>query len=145
YTNSGSGGLDYYQGEKILFMDEFKGGLKYSQYLVMTDQYPAQIHCRYCNTYALWNEVHITSVYPPEKVYELMVENANRLTDTAKQLIRRLKSVIYHYQENGEYKTFELPGSEYINYDDLKKRALKSKDNFSPVTQAEQMELPFED
>lgn len=143
YKNTGTGGIDYYQGERILFMDEYKGELTYSQFLVMTDQYPAQIHCRYANVYALWNEIHITSVYPPEEVYERMVNNEDRLIDTQKQLVRRLKSIIYHYKENGEYKTFEMPSSQYVNYNDLKKRALKAKDCFYPVEQDGQMEMPF--
>ena len=74
-----------------------------------------------------------------------MVNNEDRLTDTQKQLVRRLKSVIYHYKENGEYKTYELPSSQYVNYNDLKKRALKVKDDFCPVRQEEQMEMPFSD
>ena len=31
--------------------------------------------------------------------------------------------VVYHYRENGEYKTFELSGENYTNYDDLRRLA----------------------
>ena len=83
------GGLDLYQGEKILFMDEFRGQVRYSTLLNMLDGYRTQVHCRYNNVYALWTEVHITSVLPPEMVYNRMVTE-NKEVDTIQQLLRRL-------------------------------------------------------
>ena len=126
--------LDYYldQGAPpILFFDEFKGNIRFEQLLIMLDKFSrAQIHSRYANIYTLWSRCIITSIYPPEEAYSFMVEESNRERDKLKQLLRRLNVIVYHYIQDGEYKTFSLPASEYINYEDLKQRALSDKDGF---------------
>ena len=133
-TDSENGGLDYYldQGAPpILFFDEFKGNIRFEQLLIMLDKFSrAQIHSRYANIYTLWSRCIITSIYPPEEAYSFMVEESNRERDKLKQLLRRLNVIVYHYIQDGEYKTFSLPASEYINYEDLKQRALSDKDGF---------------
>ncbi len=52
-----NGGFDFYieQGAPpILFLDEFKGNMKFSQLLMILDKYSrTQTHCRYSNTYNL--------------------------------------------------------------------------------------------
>ena len=116
------GGLDLYQGEGILFMDEFRGQLKFSTLLGMLDGYRVQVHCRYANVYALWTEVHITSVLPPEMVYSRMVSE-NRDIDTVGQLMRRISEVVYHYKQGDTYGTFPVPGSQYRDYDRLRSDA----------------------
>lgn len=122
-----NGGLDYYVDSgapPILFIDEFKGHMEFSQLLTMLDKYPrAQMHCRYTNCYCLWEQVYITSVYPPEVVYLRMVPPNFQCIDTFKQLLRRLSAITYCYIKNGEYKMYTLPAKEYIDYTDLKKRA----------------------
>lgn len=117
------GGLDLYQGERILFMDEFRGQIRYSTLLNLLDGYRTQVHCRYANVYALWTEVHITSVLPPEMVYNKMVTE-NKDTDTIRQLIRRLDTIQYHYRECGEYLTYSMAASDYVDYVGLKCKAL---------------------
>ena len=115
-------GFDKYNGEPILFMDEFRGQLRYGVLLNILDCYKLQVSCRYSNAYALWNQVHITSILPPEAVYEKMVQE-NRHLDTIDQLLRRIDFVVYHYRENGEYKSFELPMEKYTSYEDLRRLA----------------------
>ncbi|MDE7298352.1 MAG: hypothetical protein K2N94_05925 [Lachnospiraceae bacterium] len=112
------GGLDLYQGESVLFMDEFRGQIRYSTLLNMLDGYRTQVHCRYANVYALWTEVHITSVLPPEAVYSKMVEERKDI-DTIQQLLRRLNEVHYHYRQNGEYRVFVQPAEQYKDYEAL--------------------------
>ena len=58
---SSIGGLDHYIGEKILFLDEYKGELPYGMLLTICDKYKANIHARYRNIWALWDEVYIAS------------------------------------------------------------------------------------
>lgn len=116
------GGLDLYQGEKILFLDEFRGQLRYSVLLNMLDGYRTQVHCRYTNVYALWTEVHITSVLPPEMVYNKMVTE-NKDVDTLKQLMRRINTIQYHYRQSGEYLTYEMDAMDYVDYATLKSKA----------------------
>ena len=115
------GGLDLYQGEKILFMDEFRGQIRYSTLLNMLDGYRTQVHCRYANVYALWDEVHITSVLPPEMVYAKMVSE-NKDVDTIKQLLRRLDMIHYHYKRGSEYLVHEIAAADYVDYDTLKSK-----------------------
>ncbi len=130
-TDFENGGLDFYieQGAPpILFMDEFKGDMKFSQLLVMLDKFSrAQVHCRYANCFCLWTTVVITSIFPPDEVYAGMVDDTKKYRDKIDQLIRRLDVIEYRYKQDGEYRTFSIPAKEYVDYDDLKKRALEEK------------------
>lgn len=127
-----NGGMDFYieQGAPdILFMDELKGDdISYATLLTILDKYSrAQSHCRYHNSYNLWEMVIITSVYPPEYIYSKMVVEENQDIDSYNQLLRRLNTIVYHYKHNGEYKTFSIPATEYKGYDDLIDRAKKAE------------------
>ena len=144
-TDFDNGGLDYYienGAPPILFLDEFKGNMKFSQLLVLLDKYSrAQIHCRYSNCYCLWNTVIITSVYPPDEVYNFMVEDEKRNRDKIEQLLRRLDEIWYKYKnKDGEYETIKISAKEYTNYEDLK--GMAGEDSFLPVSRFEKN--PFE-
>lgn len=121
YANSASssGGFDFYSDNpaKILVLDEFRGNIPYNHLLSMLDVYSRnQQHCRYQNTYCLWTSVIICSIYPPEEVYEFMVNENNRKIDTLRQFMRRLHLIVYHYvNSDGEYKTFEMSANQYTS------------------------------
>lgn len=121
YSNSGSsaGGFDFYANTpaKIVVLDEFRGDMGYAQLLSMLDVYSRnQQHCRYQNTYNLWESVIICTIYPIEDIYNLMVPYERRNTDSFKQLQRRINTIVYHYvNDRGEYKTFSLPAKDYYN------------------------------
>ncbi|MEL7606056.1 MAG: hypothetical protein AAGU39_08380 [Sedimentibacter saalensis] len=140
-TDFENGGFDFYieQGAPpILFLDEFKGNMRYSQLLTILDKYSrTQTHCRYTNTYNLWTTCIITSIFPPDEVYSSMVEDEKKHRDKIDQLLRRLDLIVYHYKQNGEYKTFSIPASEYINYDDLKRCALEADNRFIEIDDME--------
>lgn len=124
YANKGNGGFDTYCGEPILFMDELKGNaLPFELLLMITQGYRTQVHCRYSNCYALWTEVHITSVYAPEDIYRETVSKERQDKDTIKQLLRRITKYVYHYKQGEQYKIFELDGEQYEGFDDLKRHA----------------------
>ena len=129
YSNSGSsgGGFDFYTNNpaKIVVLDEYKGNVPYHNLLSLLDVYSRnQIHCRFLNTYCLWSSVIICSIYPPEKVYSFMVEDSRRNTDSIKQLLRRLNTIVYHFKDkNNNFRTFTMPASEYVNEFDIKKKA----------------------
>lgn len=143
-TDYDTGGLDLYCGQKILFMDEFKGNMSFQRLLNYLDGYKIQIHCRYANAYALWDEVHITSIFPPEEAYKFMVNMEYQERDQLAQLLRRLTKIIYHYKNNGAYKSFELSGTDYKNYDDLKNKAFSNNYGFMPIsTFHEDFDNPF--
>lgn len=150
YDNGGYGGLDSYMKEgapPILFMDEFKGhNFPYSKLLLMLNGYTRmQTHSRYANTYNLWEKIYITSIYPPEEAYEQMVKEENRKIDSLGQLIRRINKVVYHYIWEGQYLTYSVDGKDYTNYEQLEIQALAqhNPEGFMPLTEAQQMELPF--
>ncbi len=127
-TDYETGGLDLYCGERVLFMDEFKGNMKFQQLLNYLDGYKIQIHCRYANAYALWDEVHVTSIYAPDEVYEFMVDSNNRNRDRVQQLLRRIDQIIYHFVDDQEYRQFAIPAIEYASYEDLRQRAYNGVD-----------------
>lgn len=114
-----NGSMDHYGGERILFMDEFRGQYPYSVFLSLTDRYKVQIHARYCNVWALWSEVYITSVYSPEALYEIMVPLDRRGMDSREQMYRRITDITYCYIDDGEYKRFTLPMKQYEDYETL--------------------------
>lgn len=151
YDNNASGGLDSYMkmgAPPILFMDEYKGfGISYGKLLVMLTGYTRmQTHSRYSNSYNLWKEVYITSVYPPEALYQNMVAHEYQDIDSYTQLIRRINKIVYHYIENGEYKTYSIDGKDYTNYEDLRKQVAnlnQADDGFIQISEAEQLQIPF--
>lgn len=97
-----NGGLDGYQGEGILFMEEYKGELNYAEFLKVTDRYPQQMHARYSNVFALWEEIHITSIFSLKQVYNIMVPEEKRTADSVDQMMRRINKVIYHFKVTNE-------------------------------------------
>lgn len=143
-TDYSTGGLDLYCGEPILFMDEFKGSLKFQELLNYTEGYKIQIHCRYANARALWDTVHITSIFPPDEVYAFMVDMDKRERDKLSQLLRRIHTIIYHYRDaDGSYKQVEIPGNQYVDYEQLKSLRYKIGNGFIPVEESDKTEIPF--
>lgn len=119
-TDYSIGGLDHYIGEKILFLDEYKGELPYGMLLTICDKYKANIHARYRNIWALWDEVYIASIYPPEELYEIMVAKQYRTRDTHKQFLRRIHDITYFYMKKGRHCHLKIRGNEYESYAALK-------------------------
>lgn len=134
-----NGGLDLYVSQgapPILFIDDLKSSsIRFSMLLNILDQYTdLQTHSRYQNTFNLWDRVIITSIYPLEDIYEFLVNEEHRQTDSFYQLVRRFQNIVYHYvTSKGEYKTFSLPAEEYIDYDNLKLRALEYEKEFIEI------------
>lgn len=131
--------MDYYLERgcpDILFIDEFKGNMRFNQLLSMLDKYSRnQTHAHYNNIYNLWTRTIITSVYPPEQVYTFMVDEERRGVDSIKQLLRRLDVIVYHYKQADEYKSYSIPVSEYIDYEDLKQRAFENEKGFTSLVE----------
>lgn len=69
--------------------------------------------------YALWEEVHITSIFSPEEIYKSLVKKELQKQDTVEQLLRRISLFVYHYKEYDEYKTVEITNDKYKGYADL--------------------------
>ncbi len=142
YSCNGTALFSNYEAEQIVFLDEFKGGLPYSMVLQLLQGYRAQIHCRYSNVYALYKEIHITSIFSPDEIYDRTVEQNQQNRDTITQLLRRIDFIIYHYKDaKGNYCTYEMPMSEYKNYEDLQRKVKPESDGFCPVKISE---TPFD-
>lgn len=123
YANDMTAAFDRYQAEKTIVMDEFRGNVRFSTFLNLTDKYRCDIHARYASTMALYSEVYITSIYPPEKLYENLVETASQGIDPRQQLYRRITDITYCEVRNGRYFRFTKPMSEYAGYEFLRHEA----------------------
>lgn len=120
-SDYGTGGLDNYSGEPILFMDEFKGDINYQTFLKLLDVYPNQVHARYSNVYALWDVVHISSIFTPNQLYEMLVPEERRKNDPIQQLFRRIHFIVYHFKTIDEqFKTLTMTMEEYHKLTNLK-------------------------
>lgn len=147
YANRGTATFDGYNAEEVVFLDELKkDSLPFHMLLVICDHYRIQLHCRYSNAYALYNEVHISSIYPPEEIYAGAVDTENRSRDAIQQLLRRITKFVYHYKDDtGNFCSFEMDGKDYFNYDQLIAKAKKQMDDdgFVPVDSKIE-KLPFD-
>lgn len=114
-SDYGTGGLDNYVGEPILFMDEFKGDFDYQTFLKLLDVYPNQVHARYSNIYALWDTVHISSIFTPYQIYTMLVPDKKRKYDPIQQLYRRIHYIVYHSKTiDNEYKSLTMTMNDYL-------------------------------
>lgn len=118
--------FDKYNGEDIIFIDDFRGRVPYETFLnSWLTSYTVQASCRYSNVYGLWTEVYITSVLPPERCYSNMV-SGNEDLDSYQQLLRRITDITYFYFDSfGERRRYTVPAKEYSGYGDLKSQALQ--------------------
>lgn len=123
---STNGGFDLYNGEPILFMDELKSQLRYDTLLSILDGYKKQLHARYSNIWMLWNDVRISTVYPPEELYDLMVPEDRQFTDTYTQLKRRITDITYCWTDGTDYHRYTIPMSAYKDYISLQIAAKRS-------------------
>lgn len=134
FANKGIGGIDTYLDDgipPILFMDEYKGEIPYGVLLGMLSPYSRlQTHARYKNVYNLWNEVYITSIYPPDECYKLMVDDDVQKTDSLFQLLRRITEVVYKYKIKDEYREFRMKGSDFKCHTDLLMQVCKADKDF---------------
>ena len=101
--------FDGYCGQKVLWIEDFKGGISFGDMLRILDRYKATFSARYNNIVGLWTQVHITSVYPPAAIYHRLVSDKDKGTDVIDQLYRRITLIRYHYVVNvGEEKVYEF-------------------------------------
>jgi len=145
FANNCTALLDNYEAEPYLFIDEVKtDSFRYGYLLQLLHGLRSPIHSRYSNVYSLWKQIDITSIFTPREIYEDMVGVGQRSTDSFYQLERRITKYVYHWKtDDGQYHSYEIPESEFVSYDDLKKRAEgnASSDDFQPVTD----QMPFDE
>lgn len=149
--------FDNYEGQDILFLDEFRGQIPYNQLLIVLDGYKMPIHARYFNKYALWNNVHITSVIPFEDWY-----CNDNIRDTLEQLKRRVTHVTYHFMTDCNnvfipdkmaylkdhkksdivYREYTINAEQYVDYETLEQEALSNCGAFRAIENSDFNDLP---
>lgn len=144
YANNCTALLDGYSCEKYLFIDELKpDSMRYGYLLQLLQGYRTPIHARYANIFSLWSQIDITSMFTPFDIYNGM-GISNKKIDDITQIMRRITSYEYHWKtDDGIYHTFEIPSSEFVSYDDLRRRAEGNPTSeFVEVTDDD--EMPFD-
>lgn len=104
-----NGMFDKYNGEPILWIEDFKGEIKFGSFLRYLDIYKCELPARFRNGKALWTEVHITSVLHPLGAYERMLRAGDRQGDSADQLLRRIHCIRYHWKDEAGYHFRDFP------------------------------------
>lgn len=135
--------FDDYCGESVLILDEFRGQIPFSLLLCILQGYKQRFHARYRMVWGLWTEIHISSVIPPERLYNRMVTET-REYDTYEQLTRRITEVVYHYKDKqNNYQQSSIPMSEYVSYDGMVSRIMGNeiKKEFATINQEEYKQL----
>lgn len=126
-TAFNSGAFDGYNGQPILWIEDYRGEFKLQELLRILDVYKADIPARYTNIKALWTEVHITSVLTPRECYSRSTLDDN---DRIEQLLRRITSICYHYKINkDEY--HKLYFDSYMLRSEMEKKVIEAKNFFS--------------
>lgn len=82
---------DGYNGEDTLIIDDFHGGIKYTDFLNILDGYELQCPVKGSFVWALWNRVIITSNKPPKDWYQVGL---------TPELDRRITEVIHFIDPN---------------------------------------------
>lgn len=94
-TSYSNGSFDKYNGQPVLFLNEFRGQFPFSKILSITDEYDFDVDARYTDVSMLWDYVVFTSPFHPSELYEGMSD-----TDKKEQLYRRINRFIYCYRED---------------------------------------------
>lgn len=131
-TSFNSGAFDRYNGEPVLWIEDYRGEFKLQELLRLLDSYKADIPARYSNVKALWNEVHITSVLTPGECYNQAALNDY---DRLEQLYRRITSICYHFKtKHNEYMKLHFsPGTLRINMENDVANAKAFFESFTPI------------
>lgn len=101
--------FDNYDGQSVLVLDEFRQDFEISTMLRMLDRYPYQLPARYCDHWACYNKVFITSNWPlKDQYYKVKREDP----ETYEAWLRRINHVIVmNENERLYYETVE----DYLN------------------------------
>ena len=112
-TAFNSGSFDNYNGQKVLWIEDFRGEFKLQELLRLLDVYKAEVPARFNNAKALWEEVHVTSVLTPQQCYPKACQDDY---DRIEQLLRRITSVQYHFKDKyGQFYQLGFPPDTLLN------------------------------
>lgn len=110
---------DTYNFERCVILDDFRGtAMPLHALCGLLDCYYTLARCRYSDKPLAFNEVHITSVIPPEHLYQYNDE------ESFQQLKRRITYMVYHYIDPAQanpYCTMTLASCDYKGAGELRK------------------------
>ncbi|MBQ8120826.1 MAG: hypothetical protein IJ172_08630 [Ruminococcus sp.] len=86
--------FDSYNGQDVLFLEEYRGAFSLPRFLILLDKYKADIHARYTNALGLWTNVYITSPCLPYELYTKYKDTSGGY-DSLEQLYRRINTIVY--------------------------------------------------
>ena len=86
--------FDSYNGQDVLFLEEYRGAFSLPRFLILLDKYKADIHARYTNALGLWTKVYITSPCLPYELYTKYKDTSGGY-DSLEQLYRRINTIVY--------------------------------------------------
>lgn len=137
-TSFNSGAFDNYNGQSVLWIEDYRGEFKLQEFLRLLDVYKAEIPARFTNVKALWTEVHITSVLTPREAYPSACTSD---FDRIEQLLRRINHIAYHYKcIDGSYSKAYFPSDSLRVHMENQVNILKQ---FIPIYDPEE-ELSYE-
>ena len=140
-TTFGTGMFDKYNGQPVLWIEDFKGEIRFGDLLRYLDRYKCELPARFANGKALWTEVHITSVMHPLGVYNRMLKESERSQDKADQLLRRITCLRYHWKDADGYHSQDFPTSATL--EDMRRAVMG--DSRRPYEQPDRKADGFED
>ena len=120
--------FDGYNCQPVIVFDEFRSQLRISDMLNYCDIYPIELPSRYANKFACYDTVYIVSNLCLEQQYEY-VQQEN--LESWNAFLRRIHEV-----------TVYDSGQSIIKYNSVEKY-IHRNDGFRPLTQEEQLHLPF--
>lgn len=106
--------FDNYNGQKILFLDRYKGQLPYGDFIAVIDNLKTELDARYRKKQSLWTEVHVVCNWDFEKI---LCEMSNKDKDMydLKEVLEKVDYMVYHFTKNGQPCSYLLNSIEYIN------------------------------
>lgn len=141
-TTYNNGMFDGYNGQKIIWLEDFKGEIRFGDLLRILDVYKADIHARYSNVKALWEEVHITSISNPQTIYHKMLSESDKQYDVKEQLLRRINTIRYHWKDcYNQY--FEMDFSPHITVNEMIEKTVQK--SYNPYINTKNTDYEFEE
>lgn len=129
----GKNPFDNYNGEDVLFMDEYHSDLSIGMFLKLTDKYPVHLVRRYYNKVVRYHKVYVVSNVPIEAQYP---EIASMDPNTYDAFLGRFKAFI-HFESRtkrtvyNDYNDYRLdmgePLEDYLKRKEAKKAEDESK------------------
>lgn len=99
--------FDSYNGQDIIFFEEFRGQFRLADLLQYLDKYPMELRARYSNSLALWTKVYISSPVTPYELYNKDGDTKGT-NDKLQQLYRRVSEIRYCFKVSDDEHTYYI-------------------------------------